>query len=105
MAGYLVKGLKRAMAHDYSQKLSQVVSRGLRTHAERGQWVGGRPPYGYRRAIRQPDGTVRLAETGRWKAHGESIVLVVEPLEAGIVRELYEGYASGGLGVGTLAYR
>ena len=46
VAGSLVKNLKRAMAHEYSLKLSQMVTRGLRAHAELGQWMGGRPPYG-----------------------------------------------------------
>ena len=42
VTGQLVKSLKRVMAHDYSQKLSQVVARGLRTHAALGHWTGGR---------------------------------------------------------------
>src|SRR5262249_60878023 len=76
VTGHLVKALKRVLAHDYSQKLSQVVSRGLRAHAACGHWVGGRPPYGYRRAIRQPDGSARLVAPGRWKAHREAVFLV-----------------------------
>src|SRR5262249_26952198 len=79
ITGHLMKSLKRVMAHDYSVKLSQVVTRGLRAHAERGLWVGGQPAYGMRRAIRQPDGSVRVLPTGRWKAKGEAGVLSFGP--------------------------
>ena len=35
------------------------------------------PPYGTRRAVRQVDGTLLVLE--RWKAKGETVVLVPEP--------------------------
>src|SRR5215472_11780852 len=92
IAGHLMKSLKRVMAHDYSLKLSQVVTRGLRAHAERGHWVGGQPPYGLRRAVRQADGSLRILPIGRWKAKGEAVVLAVDPFEAGIVKEIYQAY-------------
>ena len=56
-------------------KLSQVVSRGLRAHAERGDWTGGQPAYGFRRAVRQPDGSFQILPSHRWKAKGEAVVL------------------------------
>src|SRR5439155_9920593 len=63
--GHLVKALKRVLAHDYSQKLSQVVQRGLRAHAERGDFTGGPPPYGYRRAVRDSAGVMHVLSAGR----------------------------------------
>ncbi len=36
ITGQLIKSLKRVLAHDFSQKLSQVVRRGLRAHAALG---------------------------------------------------------------------
>ena len=101
IAGSLVKSLKRAMAHDYSLKLSQVVTRGLRAHAERGQWVGGRPPYGLRRALRQPDGALIVLD--RWRAKGETVVLVADPIEAAVVVEIYECYVERGMGLAAIA--
>jgi DNA invertase Pin-like site-specific DNA recombinase len=101
VAGILVKGLKRAMAHEYSVKLSQVVIRGQRAHAELGQWVGGRPPYGFRRALRQPDGTLTVVE--RWKARGETVVLMPDPLEAAVAVEMYESYVYRGMGLMAIA--
>ncbi len=92
ITGHLMKSLKRVMAHDYSLKLSQVVTRGLRAHAERGLWVGGQPAYGLRRAVRQPDGSVRVLPIGRWKAKGEAVVLAPDPFEAEILAEIYQSY-------------
>ena len=92
VAGHLTKSLSRVMAHDYSVKLSQVVRRGLRAHAERGDWVGGQPAYGLRRAVRQPDGSALPLKPGRWKARGETVVLVPDLVEAGVLNEIYGAY-------------
>lgn len=106
VAGHLVKSLKRVLAHEYSQKLSEVVRRGHRTHATLGHWSGGRPPYGYRRAIARGDGTTIPLEAGRWKARGERVVLIVDPVEAAVVRqEIFQVYVAGGLGVRAIAQR
>lgn len=106
VAGQIIKTLKRVMAHDYSQKLSQVVSRGLRAHAALGHWTGGTPPYGYRRGVRQADGSVGLLPLGRWKAKGETVSLVVDAGEARVVREdIYEAYVQRGLGIAAIAHR
>jgi hypothetical protein len=94
VAGQLMKSLKRVMAHDYSLKLSQVVTRGLRAHAERGLWTGGQPAYGFRRASRLPDGGLQVLGPGRWKARGEVVVLVPDPFEAGVLGEVYQAYVS-----------
>jgi DNA invertase Pin-like site-specific DNA recombinase len=96
VAGHLTKALKRVMAHDYSMKLSPLVQRGMRAHAERGDWTGGRPPYGFRRALRLADGTVQLLGPGRWKAKGERVVLVVDPVEAAaLVESIFTPYVHG----------
>jgi DNA invertase Pin-like site-specific DNA recombinase len=103
VVGHLLKSLRRVLAHDYSAKLSQVVTRGLRAHAERGHWTGGPAPYGYCRAVRRPDGSVHAVAPGRWKARGEIVCLLVEPTEGAVVREIYQSYASRGLGLGAIA--
>lgn len=103
VAGHLVKSLKRVLAHEYSQKLSQLVRRGLGAHAALGHWTGGRPPYGYRRAVRGPDGGSVLLDRGRWKARGERVVLVVDPAEAETVRGIFDAYTRGGLGLLAIA--
>jgi DNA invertase Pin-like site-specific DNA recombinase len=105
VTGHLVKSLKRVLAHEYSQKLSQVVSRGLRAHAERGDWTGGPPPYGYRRAVREADMSLHILEPGRWKAKGERVSLVVDAVEAAIVRDIFDAYATRGWGLAAIAHR
>src|SRR5712692_5546680 len=106
ITGHLIKSLKRVLARDFSHKLSQVVRRGLRAHAALGHWVGGRPPYGYRRAVCQADRTIRLLDAGNWKAKGDSVVLVVDPGEANVVRDqIFTSYTAEGLGVHAVADR
>ncbi len=78
IAGSLVKSLKRAMAHDYSLKLSQL-----------------------RRALRQPDGALIVLD--RWRAKGETVVLVADPIEAAVVVEIYECYVERGKGLAAIA--
>jgi DNA invertase Pin-like site-specific DNA recombinase len=104
LTGALVKSLKRSMANDYSRKLSQVVQRGLRKYAALGHWTGGRPPYGYRRAVRERDGTLRVLEPGRWKARGEHVVLVVDAVEAAVVEEIFTACVAG-VGSARIAHR
>jgi DNA invertase Pin-like site-specific DNA recombinase len=87
----------------YSHKLSQVVQRGLRAHAARGQWAGGRPPYGYRRAIKSPDGIVRQLAIGEWKAKGQTVTLTIDLCEADVVREQIYGAYLRGHGLSSIA--
>jgi len=105
MGGHVVKSVKRVLAHEYSQKLSQVTTRGLRAHAALGHWTGGRPPYGYARAVKKPDGAVERVPDGRWKARGETVVLVEDPATAPVVREIYDLYARHALGLAAIADR
>ncbi len=103
VGGQVVKTLQRVFAHEYSQKLSQLVQRGHRAHAARGEWSGGRAPYGYRRALLQADGSLLPLASGRWKAHGETIRLVIDPVEAAVVRDVFESYVMRGRGVRAMA--
>lgn len=103
LAGHLVKSLKRVLAHEFSQKLSQLVRRGHRAHAALGHWSGGRPPYGLRRALLDGGHPTRPLEAGRWKARGERVTLVVEPIEAEVVRWVFDAYTRRGLGLLAIA--
>ena len=40
-------GIQQEGKHQYLTDLSKNVTRGLRERAERGEWIVGRPPYGY----------------------------------------------------------
>jgi hypothetical protein len=43
----LLRPILAWLAERYSEELSRNVQRGMRSQAEKGQWVFGRPPYGY----------------------------------------------------------
>jgi DNA invertase Pin-like site-specific DNA recombinase len=62
--------------HGESKVKSESVKKGMRRRAERGEWVGGRPPYG-------------LAAAGRYEPP------VVVEHEAEIVRSVFRDYAGG----------
>lgn len=63
----LLKHLKRAMAAEYSRELSARIIRARRSLAEQGFWVGGVPPFGYRRELFDASGhSYGVMETGDW---------------------------------------
>ena len=79
------------------------VRRGHHAHAALGHWSGGTPPFGYRRAIEGPGRTVEPLQPGRWKARGERIVLVVDTVDATVVRQIFGAYTARVLGVRAIA--
>ena len=105
VTGHLVKALKRVLAHDYSQKLSQVVSPWSAGTRRARALDRGIAPYGYRRVIRGPDGVAHPAAPGRWKAKGETAFLEPEPLAADVIREIYAWYVTEELGLAAIAAR
>src|SRR5438876_8743214 len=47
----LLKALKRSMAAEFSRELGEKVHRGKDHLFQLGFWVGGKPPFGYRRMM------------------------------------------------------
>ena len=89
----IVKGLKRAMAAEYSRELGRKVSIGQTRMAERGFWQGGRAPYGYRRCVVTEDGVRRqVLADGEWKALATDRVILVPgpPNEVANVRRMFD---------------
>jgi DNA invertase Pin-like site-specific DNA recombinase len=74
----LLGALSGMAGNQESEKKSQSVRKGMRRRAERGQWVGGHPPFGYEHRDRHP-------ETG--KPTGP---LVVVPAQAEVVRRIFK---------------
>ena len=70
----LLEAMLEAMAEMYSKQISQNASRGMRESALKGQTTGGNIPLGYRI---------------------ENKFLVIDELQAGIVRFIFHSYASG----------
>jgi DNA invertase Pin-like site-specific DNA recombinase len=93
LAATLMKGLKRAMAAEYSRDLSAKVTAGRLALLNRGYWLGGRAGYGLRRQMIAPDGSAgMLLDFHQAKAlQGYHNILVPGPAhEVTVVRRIYE---------------
>jgi len=79
----LLKALKRSMAAEFSRELSEKEFRCKSRLAERGFWVGGNPPYGYRRLMISADGEAKqIMHRGEQKnLKTDRVILVPGPQE------------------------
>ena len=91
----LMKLIKSSEASEYLKKIRQNTIRGMRYHAGKGYWMGGKAPYGYDRII---------AETGQVLKDGEhknikdqKIKLVVNKKEVKLIKLIYILYGEKGL--------
>lgn len=88
----LSKSVKRSMATEYSRALSKVVSRGMRSLAADGYWLG-RAPYGYRKAEVDKDRNIIrvLGKRDRKLVETNHLILVPgDPNEIETVRYIFE---------------
>ena len=91
----IVKGLKRAMASEYSRELSDKVFRGQSHLARLGWHVGARGPYGMRRMMVSPTGKQRgTMDSGERKSLQSDKVILVPgpPKEIAIVRQIFDWF-------------
>lgn len=104
----ILKTMKRAMAAEYVRELSAKVSTAKRGLGAKGYWMGGIPPYGYRRCLVAPDGA-RLGrlEAGERKAQQSQRVVLVEgpETETAAVRRIFSLYVVHGLSFLAIADR
>jgi len=75
-----MKHIRRTMAAEYSRDLSEKVRRSLHLLIAQGFWIGGEPPYGYRRELIDRAGRTHEGRDGRvWKKQqGVHVRLLVE---------------------------
>jgi DNA invertase Pin-like site-specific DNA recombinase len=83
-AGRIVYAVQQEGKHAYLRDLSRNVTRSMLARAKRGEWLGGRPPYGYRL-----NAAKRLEPS--------------DPAEVETVRWLYREYLARDVGLCTLA--
>ncbi len=104
----IVKGLKRAMASEYSRELSDKVFRGQSNLARLGWHVGARSPYGMRRMMINPDGQSRgmMGYGERKSLQSDKVILVPgPPEEVAVVRQIFEWFIKDNLYFKTIADR
>jgi DNA invertase Pin-like site-specific DNA recombinase len=96
----IVKGVKRAMAGEYSRELSAKVFAGQCRLIERGFRQGGPPGYGLRRQLIDQAGAAKgeLARGEHKSIQTDRVILVPGPLEeVETVRWIYESFVHNGL--------
>jgi site-specific DNA recombinase len=80
--GRLLEAIIESLDEFYSDNLGEEVTRGMRESASRGFYLSSRPPYGYHK-IRVKDG------------NKERTKLEIEPVEANIVVNIFDGIIDG----------
>ncbi len=91
----IVKGVKRAMAGEYSRELSQKVFTGQCRLIELGYRQGGPPGFGLRRMLIDEHGVAKgILERGEHKSiQTDRVTLVPGPAEEiGIVQEIFQAF-------------
>lgn len=102
----IVKGVKRAMAGEYSRELSVKVFAGQRRLIELGYRQGGPAGYGLRRQLVDQNGTPKaeLARGEHKSIQTDRIILVPGPdEEIETIRFIYRAFLSGGKAEGEIA--
>jgi DNA invertase Pin-like site-specific DNA recombinase len=95
----IVKGVKRAMAGEYSRELSAKVFIGQCRLIELGYRQGGSPGFGLRRMLRDASGVEkgRLKRGEQKSIQTDRVILVPGPAdEVGTVREIYRAFVEEG---------
>lgn len=93
----ILKALKRAMAAEFSREMSRKVFLGHCLNVERGFHTGGPPGYGLRRILLDADRNVRHSlDRYEYKSTQTDRVIIAPATgnEAGVVRKIYEWYAT-----------
>lgn len=95
----IVKGVKRAMAGEYSRELSTKVFAGQGRLIERGYRQGGPAGFGLRRTLIDEHGTMKgvLARGEHKSIQTDRVILTLGPVEeVDLVREIYDAFVHRG---------
>lgn len=94
----ILKNVKRVMAAEYSREISEKTGRTMRALSRRGYWVGGTPPFAYRRQPVTPRGRRRpvLQNGERNGVRGDRVILVPgPPEEIALVQRVFRDFIRG----------
>ena len=104
----IVKGVKRAMAGEYSRELSAKVFAGQCRLVELGYRQGGAPGYGLRRLLVDQSGTIKqeLQRGERKSIQTDRVILVAGPAnETDTVHQIYHWFVEEGTTESEIAKR
>ena len=104
----IVKGVKRAMAGEYSRELSAKVFAGQCRLIELGYRQGGPAGYGLRRTLLDQTGSVKseLARGEHKSLQTDRVILMPGPDdEVEVVLQIYKWFTDGGLTESEIAFR
>lgn len=88
----LLESLLEGMDEFYSLNLAREAIKGMVQNAKQGFWNGGNAPYGYR--------LKKMAHNGRQRSK-----LEVNPVEAHIVKQIFQWYLAGNIGIKGIAVK
>lgn len=102
----IYKGIKRAMAGEYSRELSRKISIGKKRIVSKGYFQGGPAGYGLRRMVIDESGTPRgILQAGERKnVQSDRVILVPGPAEeVATVLRIYDLFIDQALGAAEIA--
>lgn len=95
--------VKSAEASEYLKNIRRQTTRGMIYNAKKGFWMGGRPPYGYDRAIVENGKIMEVLPEGRQKSiKDQKIKLVVNKQQAKLVKTIFVMFAKQGLSTNSI---
>jgi len=95
--------VKSAEASEYLKNIRRQTVRGMMYHANKGFWMGGRPSYGYDRAIIEGDKVIEVLREGKQKnIKDQKIKLIINQGQAKAVKIIFIMFAKQGLSVHSI---
>jgi len=95
--------IKSAEASEYLKNIRRQTTRGMIHYAKNGFWMGGRPPYGYNRAIVENGKVLEVLPEGKQKnIKGQKIKLVVNKEQAKVVRTIFVMFTKQGMSANSI---
>jgi len=96
--------VKSAEASEYLKNIRRQTIRGMIYNAKQGYWMGGRPPYGYNRAIVENGKIIEVLPEGKQKnIRGQKIKLVINKRQAKVVKVIFVMFTKQQLSVHSIA--
>src|SRR3989338_2950316 len=95
--------VKSAEASEYLKNIRRQTVRGMMYHANKGFWMGGRPPYGYDRAIVEDGKVIEVLSEGKQKnIKDQKIKLIINKEQAKAVKTIFIMFTKQGMSVHSI---